>query len=449
MDRCALCPRRNNFVPDSGPANSSYLLIGEAPGRQEDKKGTPFIGSTGDELNKGYLPTAGLRREEVRVTNAIHCLPPTTGGRLDPKRKQDLAMLESCASTFLYPLIDRMKPQVIVPMGVFACKAIDTDIQLDLHHGMPMETSFGLTFPMYHPSAGVHEPKKMLQIRTDWVRLKRLGLGILVVPEDEYPTPDYQEATPYDIRSIDPTLPMACDTETSRALGPYVLTYSQVPGTARLIRATDQYLLSEFGDKLQQWEDIILFHNWMYDQRIVKQMGLKFPNRVIRDTMIQAFHLGNIPQGLKALAFRLLGMRMMDFEDLVTPYSTPELLQYYEMASMIDWPRPEEELVRDKAGMWKLYRPQSFTTKIKRFLKDYEGNPHKDLFDTWNKNWADSQAMVEDKIGPWPGLDIAHVPFDEMLHYAARDSDATLRLSYVLDSIKDKAMTGIPQENWL
>src|SRR5947207_669908 len=94
MDYCALCPRVNTCVQPSGPLDDcDELFIGEAPGRDENKAGVPFVGKTGREVNEHYLPLAGLRREAVPFTNAIRCWPTTNGGKLDPKSARDKALL--------------------------------------------------------------------------------------------------------------------------------------------------------------------------------------------------------------------------------------------------------------------------------------------------------------------------------------------------------------------
>ena len=116
---------------------------------------------------------------------------------------------------------------------------------------------------------------------------------------------------------------------------------------------------------LDRWEGPILFHNWLFDSQVVEKMGLVFPHKRIVDTMVRAYHLGNLPQGLKALAYRLLGMQMQDFDDLVTPYSTPLCLQYLRDALSHEWPKPEEQLERDKDGNWKLYKPQSMGLRLR------------------------------------------------------------------------------------
>lgn len=447
MHRCSACPGVNNCVPPSGPNDGDIRFIGEAPGKDENKRLIPFVGRTGQEVNEHYLPLAGLRRDTSTFDNVIKCLPVSSNGRLDIKRQKDLDLLQSCAEAHLYPTLERTQPKLIVPMGTFACRAIDPNINLDLHHGIPIQTRFGVAFPMWHPAGGVHEPKKMLQIRNDWIRLRRYMLGKLHVPVDAYPDPDYKEADTADIKAIDPTIPMGSDTESSRSMGPYCYTYSQYPGTARLIRAENRYHLELLQEKMAIWESILLFHNWLYDRGVTWNMGLRIPDRKVRDTMVKAFLLGNLPQGLKALAYRELGMEMVDFDDLVVPYSKMEVLRYYHDAYAIPWPKPQEQTRRGDDGKWKLYKPQSMTTKFKRFFTDYGKNPEtKDVIEMWD-NWEDNWAAIEEQVGPWPGKDIAHVPFEEALHYACRDSDATLRIWPVLRQMERAIRTG-PQENW-
>ena len=454
MQRCPLCPGINNVVPSDGPEDADLVFVGEAPGKDENKKLKPFIGKTGDEVNRGYLPLCNLRRENVLFTNAIRCLPPGIG-RLNSKRDADLQMLQSCAECHLYPELEAARPELIIPMGAFACRAIDPDIDLEIHHGFPLDTSRGTVFPMYHPAGGIHEPKKMLQIRTDWTRLNKYLKGKLKLPKDHFAgieqyelitDPELVTATLESYRHMS----MSCDTEITRQKIPYCLTFSTEPGTGFMILADDKACLAAFQEELNQWRGVILFHNWLFDRDVVIRMGLKFPEKRIRCTMLMAFHLGNIPQGLKALAYRELGMTMMDFDDLVTPCAVPRVLEYYRDCFVEEWDRPEPQLERDKDGKWKLYKPQSFTTKLKRFFKDYEKNPLKDVFEMWTKNWEPLQAEVEERVGPWPGKCITYAAEDrweDTLRYACRDADATIRLYPVLKRMI-RNMRKTVAENW-
>jgi hypothetical protein len=308
---------------------------------------------------------------------------------------------------------------------------------------------------MYHPAGGIHMPKAMLHIRTDWARLRKYLTGNYTLPVDAYPNPDYQECE--DPQQLDhylqgqgwdfADLTMACDTETTRSHTPYCLTFSVKPGTGRLIRSTNLATLQHFNNYLEVWRGHILFHNWLFDGEVVEAMGLNFPWRRIVDTMVKVFELGNLPQGLKALAYRELGMVMQDFDDLVTPYSRELVLDYYRQAYHEEWGTPAEELVREAGGRWKLYKPQGFRTKLKRFWTDYSKNPEKDVFSMWSDNWEDAHEAVEKKLGPWPGKCVSHVPFEEVLSYACRDADSTLRIWPVIQHMERRVRRSV-QEKW-
>jgi hypothetical protein len=298
----------------------------------------------------------------------------------------------------------------------------------------------------------MHEPKKMLMIRNDWIRLGKFLKGKLKQPVDRYPNPDYRVADADEMLAehldgMNVYEPLALDTEITRFHEPFCLTYSNCPGMGRLIRASDTDSLEIFQKIIDMWRGPVLWHNYLgVDEKACRDMGLRMPWERIRDTMVLAYHLGNLPQGLKALAYRLLGMKMQDFSDLVTPYSVPKCLEYLSNALWQDWPKPDEQVIRDAGGQWNLYKPQGMSSKIKRFLTDYAKNPNKDVFGAWG-NWEDSHAQIEAVCGPWPGRDIQYVPFDKVLGYACRDSDALLRLWPILQSMKRQVRRSL-QENW-
>lgn len=447
MPFCNLCPRKNKFVPVDGTLDiGKVLLLAEAPGAQEDKSGRVFVGKTGQELDRHYLPLAGLRREFVIIVNSISCLPISAGGKLDPKRTKDIALLESCSACNVYPLIEELQPKVIVAMGSFACRAMDPDIDLEMQHGIPLRTAWGTVFPCYHPALGIHSPKSMLMLRLDWVRLGKYLKGKLSQPVDKYLNPDYSVIEQED--DLDEYLfgmeehTLACDTETKKDSSPYCITLSVRQGTARLIRAENTETLKVLQRYLNRWKGKILFHNWLFDWRVTADMGLTFPLKRIIDTMLVAFHMGMIPQGLKALCYRELGLKMTDFEDVVRPHSTKLALDYFRAAQKIDWPKPEEELIRED-NSWKLYKPQGLNTKLKRFFTDYSKNSDKDPFSMWN-TWKDlSGSMMEDKLGPFPGICISHAPREDSDYYSCRDSDALLRLWGRLKQIRSRMRKGV------
>ena len=461
MSPCPLCPRSNKPVPPCGPPNANVLFCGEEPGSQEQEKGIPFIGPTGRELTEQYLPLAGLDRSQVRITNAVCCL--IGKGKLKPGDK----IIESCARAHLYQEIKRCRPQLIVPMGGVVASLIP-NLHLDTHWGFPLlwdvpGAGEHTIFPMFHPALGLHKIKEMTRLRTGFKRLRKYLRGELRLPVDQYPNPDYAEAgtvTDLDLYFqqvtasspqqngpvVNTGLKMAIDTETTRDGDPFCLTFSIQPGTARLIRASNTLVLKCFNNWIQLWRGIILLHNRLFDRPVLARMGVSVPRRLIIDTMAEAYHLGNLPQGLKALVWRLLGADMQDFDDLVTPHSLAKALLYLAEAFSIDWPKPDEEMVRDKSGNWKLYKPQRFGTKLKRMFTDLGNIPALDVFERWGK-WESDHEQVENKLGRWPGKCISHVPFGQIITYACSDAARTLELWHILQKAS-RLVRRLPESEW-
>ena len=451
MELCPNCDGTHKIVPPDGPEDSTVLFVGEALGVDEDRKGQNFIGKTGQEVNRHYMPLAGLKRQDVRVVNTVPYLPCTPKHKLDLKKPKHQAIVNHGASIFLRPMLESRKYDLIVPMGAIACSVVDPKIDLEMQHGIPIQTEWGEAFPMYHPAGGIYEPKKMLLIRTDWARLRRHLSGALVLPTDKYPNPDYRECvTVTDLKQylgLKKHLAMAVDTETTKSHNPYCLTLSVHAGTGRLIRVENKVVLRCFQEYLDMWEGPILFHNWMFDGEVVEAMGLRFPWHRIVDTMVKVFHLGNLPQGLKALAHRELGMTMQDFDDLVTPYAVPLVLEYYRNAMCEEWSKPVTQLIKTDTGGWKEYKPHGFRTKLKSFWTKYAKSPEMNVFEQWEKNWEEHQEEVEAVQGPWPGKCISYCPFDKVLHYACRDADATLRLWPIIRHM-ERRVRRTTQERW-
>ena len=437
--RCSACPSMNACLAHDGPVTARVLLIGEAPGKDENKKGRIFIGKTGQEVDQQYLPLASLRRDDVCMVNAIGCLPTTAGGKLDPTRAKDIELLTICASERLLPFIESQTFEVLVPMGRFATMAVcGPNVDLEMQHGIPCPSVLGIpAFPMYHPALGIHEPKKMVHLRYDWDRLKRFLRGKLQLPTDHYVHVDYQEVTDAnEIDGLSLTDPLGMDTESIRGGSPYCFTYSSSPGMGRLVRASRPDLCRRFQHHLSKRTGRIIFHNWLYDSAVMEQMGIHIPHPLLVDTMAEAYHIGILPQGLKTAAYRELGMQMQDFDDVVAPHSKLLVLDYYRRMQEVTWPKPAEEVKwDDKTQLYKLYKPQTMNTKLKRFFTDYGKNRDKDVFNMMEENWAEHQPMIEETMGePYPGKCISHVPFEQALYYACRDADATRR--YYLDVIQ-------------
>lgn len=119
---CALHQSRTQTVFGVGDPHADWMIIGEAPGAEEDRQGEPFVGRAGMLLN-AMLGAVGFRREDVYIANILKCRPP---GNRDPKSEE----VHSCLP-FLYRQIDLIGPKIILCVGrVAAQQLLHTDAPL-------------------------------------------------------------------------------------------------------------------------------------------------------------------------------------------------------------------------------------------------------------------------------------------------------------------------------
>ncbi len=111
--RCSLHRTRTHVVPGVGNHHAEWMLIGEAPGEQEDLKGEPFVGRAGQLLTE-MLRALGLDREQVFITNVLKCRPP---GNRDPKPDEVVA-----CEPFLMRQIALIRPRIILAVGRIAAQ---------------------------------------------------------------------------------------------------------------------------------------------------------------------------------------------------------------------------------------------------------------------------------------------------------------------------------------
>ena len=113
--RCRLAQGRQKTVFGSGNPNADLMLIGEAPGAEEDKQGLPFVGAAGDLLTK-IIQAMELRREDVYIANVLKCRPP---GNRDPQPDE----VAACRG-YLEKQIDLVQPRVIAVLGRIAAQTL-------------------------------------------------------------------------------------------------------------------------------------------------------------------------------------------------------------------------------------------------------------------------------------------------------------------------------------
>jgi len=169
---CDLSRSRTHAVPGEGPVGARVFLVGEGPGYHEDQQGRPFVGAAGKFLDT-LLGEAGLRREEVFITNIVKCRPP---GNRDPQPDE----IEACHD-YLLGQIAIVQPQVVLTLGRHAMGAlIERGLSITRVHGQ-VYTKSGLTFiPLFHPAAALHREELREVMLADMRALRgvlaRLGL---------------------------------------------------------------------------------------------------------------------------------------------------------------------------------------------------------------------------------------------------------------------------------
>lgn len=163
---CSLCEGRTNLVFGVGNPDARVLIVGEAPGKNEDLQGEPFVGKAGQSLNE-LLALADLDRSEVYIANVLKCRPP---GNRDPRPEE----IQACVP-FLREQTRTIDPEFIVTLGNFSTKFIlKTDRGITGLHGKMQHAGKFKVFPIYHPAAAIYDRTKMTALEDDFRTLGRL-----------------------------------------------------------------------------------------------------------------------------------------------------------------------------------------------------------------------------------------------------------------------------------
>ena len=152
-----------------GDPNADLMFVGEAPGREEDLKGEPFVGRSGKLLDKLVLEEMGLTRDKFFINNTVMCRPPNNR---DPKPEE----IEACRP-YLEERIRIIEPKVIVTLGNFATKLLlDTTEGITKVRGRTYPYGDAVLVPTYHPSAALQGggAEVLARMRADLVRAKQV-----------------------------------------------------------------------------------------------------------------------------------------------------------------------------------------------------------------------------------------------------------------------------------
>ncbi len=173
--KCDLCEGRTNLVFGIGKKDADIMLIGEGPGENEDLQGQPFVGRSGQLLDK-FLASVDLSRDKnVYIANMVKCRPPKNR---DPKpEEQDMCI------NWLRKQFKIIKPKIVVCVGrISAQKLIDKNFKVTQQHGQFIDKNGTLFMGTYHPAAILRNPNNKEFAFADWLALRdkieELGIEI-------------------------------------------------------------------------------------------------------------------------------------------------------------------------------------------------------------------------------------------------------------------------------
>jgi uracil-DNA glycosylase len=165
--RCKLCNLgRRQIVFGVGNPSADLMFVGEAPGRDEDIQGIPFVGRAGQKLTQ-IIEAIGLKRDDVYIANVIKCRPPEN-------RNPEPDEVDKC-EPFLFRQVDTIKPKVIVALGTFAARSLlKTTDPISRLRGRVYDYRGAKLVPTFHPAFLLRNPSCRREVWEDMKKVRAL-----------------------------------------------------------------------------------------------------------------------------------------------------------------------------------------------------------------------------------------------------------------------------------
>jgi DNA polymerase len=162
--KCPLCQSRTLAVPGDGKTSARVMLIGEAPGREEDETGHPFVGAAGRFLDH-VLEGTGINRDDLFITNIVKCRPPNN-------RTPRAGEVETCTSNYLFEQIELINPALIMLLGGVAAKRMLGVKSVNEARGRLIEREGRNYIVGYHPAVRFYREDLGEKVMEDFALLK-------------------------------------------------------------------------------------------------------------------------------------------------------------------------------------------------------------------------------------------------------------------------------------
>ena len=163
--KCELSKTRTNSVPGKGNFHSDVIFVGEAPGRNEDLRGEPFVGVAGKKLSLA-LENAGISRDDIYITNTVKCRPPNN--RVPSKIEK-----ETCQD-YIKKEIEIIKPKIICVLGNTAFGSILGGAEITKYRGKIGKKDGQLYFITIHPAATIYNQGLIEVLKEDIKKLFKI-----------------------------------------------------------------------------------------------------------------------------------------------------------------------------------------------------------------------------------------------------------------------------------
>jgi uracil-DNA glycosylase len=168
-----ICPdlaeQATNLVMGDGNIDADIVFIGEAPGKNEDEKGLPFVGAAGKFLNE-MLAAAGMDRSDVFITNIVKYRPPNNRDPLPEEKK--------AFWPYLLKQLQIIEPKVVITLGRHSMEYFLPDMKISQIHGEAKRIQFGdhklVIIPLYHPAAALYNGSMRQTLIDDFLRVPKV-----------------------------------------------------------------------------------------------------------------------------------------------------------------------------------------------------------------------------------------------------------------------------------
>jgi DNA polymerase len=158
-----------NLVMGDGNIDADIVFIGEAPGKNEDEQGLPFVGAAGKFLNE-MLAAAGMDRSDVFITNIVKYRPPNNR---DPSPEEKKAFWP-----YLLKQLQVIEPKVVITLGRHSMEYFLPDMKIGQIHGEAQQIQFGdhkiVVVPLYHPAAALYNGSLRQTLIDDFLQVPKV-----------------------------------------------------------------------------------------------------------------------------------------------------------------------------------------------------------------------------------------------------------------------------------